>query len=268
MNNSPICPLGAGYVLDIETSDEFNGTGLDGGKWFDYAPDWRGRKEFLYEHRNVAVKGGFLELTAQAIAAEAMSYEDRCNGVLPYTMPIVKSKRKVTYGYFECRSRGATAEVRDAFWLYDPLSGDPARKHSPGSHSEEIDIYEFIGKFRSPDMPYRVCAHVHRFETPYVEGVVNGQKTFLPDEGGMCPVAWAPCDDYHVYGLLWAKDELVWYVDNKPYHRRGNDYFHTPLHVLFNCELATWGGARVDCFDRTTLPAVHSVDYFRRWIQR
>jgi beta-glucanase (GH16 family) len=265
----PQCPVGDGYVLDVETSDEFDGTELDEAKWWDYAPRWRGRREFLYSHENVRVRNGCLELLAKAIPEEAMAYEDRCDGIWPYTMSIVKSKKKVTYGYFECRSRGTAAEVRNAFWLYDPLSGsDLPKKYRPGSHSEEIDIYEFIGKYEEPlPISNAVCAHVHRFETPYIEGVVNSQKTELPNPGGVFETDWAPCEDYHVYGLLWTETELVWYVDGEAYHRRENDYFHTPLHVMFDCELASWRKARIAMLDKATLPAIHSVEYFRRWVR-
>ena len=266
----PECPLGSDYVLDLETSDEFDGTELNMSKWWDYAPEWRGRKQFLYSHENIAVNNSFLEMTAKAIAPEDMAYEDRSDGILPYTMPIIKSKKQVTYGYFECRSRGTAAEVRNAFWLYDPLSGkNHAKKYRPGSHSEEIDIYEFIGKYQEPQpVSNAICAHVHRFETPYVEGVVNSQKTHLPDPGGILEVDWAPCEDFHTYGLLWTEGEIIWYVDGEEYHRRQNDYFHTALHIMFDCELATWRNARIATLDKASLPAVHSVDYFRRWVRK
>jgi hypothetical protein len=193
-NGTPSCPISDGYVLDPETSDEFNGTELDKAKWWDYAPKWRGRREFLYSHENVRVRNGCLELLAKAVPEESMAYEDRCDGIWPYTMPIVKSRKKVTYGYFECRSRGTAAEVRNAFWLYDPLSGsDLPKKYRPGSHSEEIDIYEFIGKYEEPlPISNAVCSHVHRFETPYIEGVVNSQKTELPNPGGVFETDWPP----------------------------------------------------------------------------
>lgn len=265
----PPCPLGNDYTLDAENSDEFNGSGLDENKWWDYAPLWRGRKEFIFSHNNVSVKNGFLELVAKTIPEEEMTYEDRGNGIMPYTMPTVKSRKKVTYGYFECRSRGTAAEIRNSFWLYDPLSDKLNKKYGPGSHSEEIDIYEFIGKYQEPQpIANAICSHVHRFETPYVEGVVNGEKTFLPDEGGWLEVDWAPCEDYHIYGLLWNEDEIIWYLDNKEYYKRKNDYFHTPLHIMFNCELACWREARVDTLDKSTLPATHSVEYFRRWVKK
>ncbi|HOE60905.1 MAG TPA: family 16 glycosylhydrolase [Kiritimatiellia bacterium] len=267
--DEPVCPLGSDWVLDATVSDEFNGTGIDKAKWWDYAPRWRGRREFLYSHKNVEVRDGFLSLYARNVNPEEMAYEDREDGILPYTCAIIKSRKKVTYGYFECRARGNAAEVRNAFWLYDPLSDRLSKKVRPGSHSEEIDIYEFIGKYQDPScLPYEICAHVHRFETPYVEGLVNHVKTKLANPGGAVAVDWAPCDGYHLYGFLWTEKEMVWYVDGKEYFRRDNDYFHTPLHVMFDCEIATWRRASVKRLDPATLPASHSVDWFRRWVKR
>lgn len=265
----PVCPLGEGWVLDTSVSDEFNGAGIDKAKWWDYAPRWRGRREYLISHKNVEVRDGFLSLYTRNVKPEEMAYEDREDGVLPYTCALIKSRKKVTYGYFECRSRGTAAEVRDAFWLYDPLSDRLAKKVRPGSHSEEIDIYEFIGKFQEAHcLPYEICSHVHRFETPYVEGLVNHMKTKLENPGGQVAVDWAPSAGYHVYGLLWTEKEMVWYVDGKAYFRRDNDFFHTQLHVMFDCELATWRRASVARLDPSTLPAFHSVDWFRRWVKR
>jgi len=262
-----VCPMGSDYRLDATTSDEFNGTGIDKAKWWDYAPQWRGRKQFLYSHKNVDVKNGFLELYARSVNPDDMAYEDREDGILPYTCAIIKSRQKVTYGYFECRARGNAAEVRNAFWLYDPLSNALSRKYRPGSYSEEIDIYEFIGRYQeASSLPYEICAHVHRFETPYIEGVVNSSKTKLENPGGAVEVDWAPCSGYHVYGFLWTEKEMVWYVDGKEYFRRANDYFHTPLHVMFDCEIASWRRASVKRLDPATLPAFHSVDWFRRWV--
>ena len=262
----PCCDLAPCWVLDTENSDEFDGNTLDAGKWYDYAPGWRGRKSFIFRKSNVSVANGSLRLEARSISPNDMEPEDLSAEILPNTMPIVKSKNKVLYGYFECSSKGCNAEVRNAFWLYDPLSDDLHAKYTPGNCSEEIDIYEFIGKFKGKQYPqYLVGAAVHRFATPYVEGLVNEVKSDLPDWVKFVPVDNSPADAFHTYSLLWTPFEIVWFVDGKEFHRRANDYFHRPMHVVFDCELAQWGGAEIKNFQREDSPAIHEIQYFRRW---
>jgi len=269
-SDAPKCPLPGDWLFDGETSDEFDGLAFDLSKWWPFAPWWRGRREYVYRTANVVQRNGFLELWAKRIPESEQEHEERMQGFWPYTCAIIKSRKKVEYGYFEARAKGTAAEVRNAFWLYDPLSNGierPWTKYARNSHSEEIDIYEFVGRFQDEEAkkPYRICSHVHRFETPYVEGVVNSHKTKLENEGGQWPVAWCPSDGYHVYGLLWTEKEIVWYVDGVATYRRDNDHFHMALHVMLDTEIATWRGAEAEKLDPKTLPAAHSVDYFRRW---
>lgn len=260
------CMFGDEWQLDTVNSDEFDGNSLNADRWFDYAPRWRGRREFLYKKENVAVADGKLCLTARAIDPSEMTPEDVADGIQPFTMPFVKSKNKVLYGYFECEAKACPAEVRNAFWLYDPLSDDLKAKYSPGNCSEEIDIYEFVGKFLHEDHhPYVVNAAVHRFATPYVEGVVNWVKSELPDCNFPLEVAEPPSESFHTYGLLWTPFEIVWYRDGEVFHRRDNDYFHRPMHICFDCELANWRGGDVRNFIPETSPAVQEITYFRRW---
>ncbi len=263
---TPCCALNNEWSLDLETSDEFDGNELDSRKWYDYAPGWRGRREFIYRRDNVSVSNGSLLLEARCIPEEKMEPEDLAMGILPYTMPIVKSKRKVLYGYYECSAKACNAEVRNAFWLYDPLSDDLHAKYSPGNYSEEIDIYEFIGRFKEEQHPeYLINAAVHRFETPYVEGMVKCIRCRLPDKTRKVTLDRSPAEAFHTYSLLWTPAEIIWYYDGKELHRRENDYFHRPLHIVFDCELACWGGAEIDHFKQDDSPAVHEIQYFRRW---
>ena len=267
---APKCPIPGDWTFDTALSDEFDAPSFDHAKWWDFTPLWRGRREYINRAANVTQKDGKLELWAKRILKSEQEYEDRAQGFWPYTCGIVKSRRKVKYGYFEVRAKGTAAEVRNAFWLYDPLSDGinrPWSKYLSGSHSEEIDIYEFVGRFQdeAAKRPYKICSHVHRFKTPYVEGVVNADKTKLANAGGQYPVDWRPCDDYHVYGLLWTPEEIVWYVDGVETYRRANDYYHTDLHVMIDVEIAKWRGADPSKLDPSTLPAVHTIDYFRRW---
>ena len=48
--------------------------------------------------------------------------------------------------------------------------------------------------------------------------------------------------DFHIYGLLWTPDELVWYLDGKEVFRRKNDFFKRPLHIIFDAEIINFFG--------------------------
>lgn len=269
------CPLDGEWTLDESVSDEFNTETLDKSKWWDFTPLWRGRREYVNKATNVVQKNGVLELWTK-YEPEKQDYEDSEQGMKPYTCAIVKSRAKVKYGYFEARIKGTPAEVRNAFWLYDPLSDDPnGAKYIEGSTCEEIDIVEYVGRFQNPsEHPYEVCSHVHRFATPYVEGLVNRHQTWMDpltpmhDLGGLVQVDWCPSDDFHTYGLLWDEDKIVWYVDGVEYFRRRNDHYHTALHVMLDNELARWRGADPARLDNATLPAKCEVDWVRRWVRK
>ena len=43
---NPCCKLDSSWKLDTVNSDEFDGNSLDSGKWYDYAPGWRGRRQY------------------------------------------------------------------------------------------------------------------------------------------------------------------------------------------------------------------------------
>ena len=55
--------LWAALVLNDTYSDEFKGDKLNGDKWFDYHPTWKGRPPRLFEPKNVAVEDGKLVLS-------------------------------------------------------------------------------------------------------------------------------------------------------------------------------------------------------------
>ena len=218
----------------------------------------------MYSSDCVSVMDGCLRLQARVMRPEERSRENLARGFDRFVTSAVKQKEKCLYGYFEARLKAADAGVTTAFWLYDPLSDQPERKYRAGSASEEIDIVEIWGKCPKPAFSNFCYVTVHRFETPYVEGLVNAVQTTLPDKQRH---AFLPLDftgEFHTYGFLWTKDEMVWYVDGKEFHRRKNDYYHTPLHVVFDCEVqGHWHGLP----EEKDLPATVEVDYFRRWTQ-
>ncbi len=260
---TPACPMGEGWEFSPEFSDEFNGSGLDGAKWWDFNPEWYGRKPGFFARENVAVKDGSLQLTARVQKPEEVTVENRIRGYDKFTTSIVKSKKRIAYGYFEARCKSMKAGVCNAFWLYDPLN--PPAKYTEGSFSEEIDIFEVFGKPTKQEYDRVFCTTVHRFYTPYVESIANAKQTPLPKKSAKQKVPFDFWADFHVYGFLWTPTEMKWYVDGKEVFARDNDYFSTALYIMFDCEIMQgWVGLP----DPADLPSTFEIDYLRVWRQK
>lgn len=256
----PPCPLGADWRFVPEFSDEFDGSALDAGKWWDFNPAWHGRKPAHFDRANVRVAAGALHLTARVPDPATVTVEDRVRGYDQFTTALVKSKARIRYGYFEARCRSMRANVCNAFWLYDPL--DPPAKYREGDFSEEIDIFEVFGKPNREEHNRVFFATVHRHHTPYVESLVNAKKTVLPNYSAKVKMPFDFSADFHVYALQWTPQALTWFVDGREVFARPNDYFHRPLHVMLDAEvMEKWTGLP----DPADLPATFSIDYVRIW---
>lgn len=255
-----VCPIGEDWILVDSFSDEFNGKKLDGDKWWDFNPAWVGRKPAFFARENVKVKKGTLQLFARSLDPKKVSVENKARGLDKFTTAIVKSKSRIRFGYFEARCKSMKANVCNAFWLYDPL--DPLQKYKEGSFSEEIDIFEIFGKPGKPEYNRYYWATLHRYETPYVESIVNKKKTKLPDYSKYVKMPYDFYNDFHVFGLLWTPDLIRWYVDGVMVWERKNDYFTNSLHIVFDAEIMEdWMGLP----DTNDLPSTFTIDYIRVW---
>lgn len=273
----PQCEEARTWSLVPELSDEFEASRLDAAKWDDWCATFQGRRAagpagspcetgFWFRPDNVAVENGELVLTARLLdEREKASRENAYTRYAPYATSIVKSRRKICYGYFEIRAKTMSACVSNAFWLYDPHSEDLDAKYSEGEISEEIDIFEVTGR---PDFyGRRDCTRtyyntVHWYCTPYLEGIVNRKLIAPPNRSFKTKTDFGFGADYHTHGFLWTPKKLVWYLDGKPVATRENDRFHRPLHVTLDCEVfASWFGRP----DPKDLPAKFRVDYLRTW---
>lgn len=255
-----VCPLKGNWKFVKEYSDEFNSKKLDDSKWWDFNPAWPGRKPAHFSRKNVGVKKGSLQLTAKALDSTKVDIELRAKGMDKYSTAIVKSKNRIQYGYFEARCKSMKANVCNAFWLYDPLNAD--KKYREGSFSEEIDIFEIFGKPGQPEFDRVYWATLHRYETPYVESIVNKKKTKLEDYSKKIKMPYEFYDDYHTFGFLWTAEKLQWYVDGEMVWERKNDYFTNPLHIIFDAEIMEdWMGLP----DNKDLPSTFYEDYIRAW---
>ncbi|MBQ2849219.1 MAG: family 16 glycosylhydrolase, partial [Thermoguttaceae bacterium] len=259
---TPVCPLGDAFEFAPELSDEFDGAALDAEKWFDFNPAWRGRKPALFSRQNVAVADGTLRLTASLMKPEEVDVENKVRGYDKYWKAIVKSREKIAYGYFEARCQAMRANVCNAFWLYDPHSDRPDVKYVEGEFSEEIDVLEVFGKPSEPSAQNVVWGTLHRYATPYLESIVNKKKDKLANKGFKFKAPFDPAADFHRYAVAWTPTEIRWFVDGEEVFVRENDFFHRPLHVVFDCEIMfDWMGEP----DPADLPATFNVDYVRVW---
>ncbi|NQT39922.1 MAG: family 16 glycosylhydrolase [Planctomycetes bacterium] len=237
-------PPAEGRWLPIaELTDEFEGDTLDGAKWHDRNPTWKGRQPGWFSPDNVTVSDGKLQLTARA-----ENLADPAPGYHTFTTAAVKSKAKVLYGYFEIKCKPMDSRASSAFWFY---AQDPGKEKT--AWWTEIDMFEIGGG--SPAHERKVHMNVHVFVTPD-EGKRHWSK----------PRAWtAPfrlADDFHVYSLLWTKEQLTFYVDGQARYTLANTHWHQPLHMNFDSEtMPDWFGLP----KKENLPSTFSIEYVRSW---
>jgi len=219
-----------------EFTDEFDGAELDAGKWWPNNPEWTGRQPGWFSIHNVNVSDGKLHLACtKGQPADCPSSE------YTYGSAAVKSKNPVLYGYFELECKSMKSYASSAFWFY---------RNADGMWTE-IDVFEMGGN--SPnnggeDRKYNMNVHVF---TPTHWS--DHEQVTLP---------FVHYEDYHVYGLDWNADSIVWYVDGEAVRTRENTHWHYPLTMNFDSEIFTgWFGVPLD----EDLPSTFSIEYIRSW---
>jgi len=233
------CPLTHGQWAPLpEMADEFEGAALDASKWHPTNPGWLGRQPGLFRAENVTVSDGSLHI--------AMKREDLPNlpkGYHTYTCGAVKSKTTVRYGYFEVKARAMKSRGSSAFWFYE---GTP-------EIWTEIDVFEIGGSAPGHEKAVHMNAHV--FHT-----LVNPDRHWSRGGDWQAPAPLA--DGFHVYGLEWSREKLVYYFDGAVVREMPNTHWHQPLTLNFDSEtMPEWFGLP----DVATLPSAFSVEYVRAW---
>lgn len=236
-------------------SDEFDGDRLEKGKWTtcywweDDGCTNLGNEELQwYLPGNVSVGGGALRLTARP--EPAVGHEGR---TFPFTSGLVTTGRyygeaeradrfSLTYGYVEVR---ALAPSGQGLW--------PAVWMLPSDHRSrpEIDIMEVLG--HRPDV---LELHYHYDTSDGAQRAGHEVKTTDLSR------AW------HVYGVLWSPDAIVWYLDGREVWRYTDrrTISSEPMYLIINLAVGgNWPGPP----DATTrFPATLLVDYVRIWQER
>jgi beta-glucanase (GH16 family) len=221
-------------------SDEFEGKELDRFKWIVGMSWWKRRQPTLFPDKNVTVSDGKLHLTMRKEPVpkvlERLGYHD-------YTSAALHTKARSTYGYYEVKAKPMNSGGSSSFWFQ--------QDDTPGWQTE-ADVFEIGGKAKGFEFKDNMTVHVL--------GTPKEKKHWQIGDAWVAP--WRLADDYHVYGLDWGKDEIVFYVDGVRVRRVENTHWHQPLYLIFDSEtMPKWFGMP----EASDLPSTFSVEYVRAW---
>lgn len=245
-------PLGQTGAWQRTFTDEFDGAEIDADKWTtcywwdDNGCTNLGTKELQwYLPGNTDVADGLLRLTARpetvtGIEGRAFTYTSGMVTTGRYYAEKYRPARfAMRYGYVEIRARVPAGQgLWPAFWL---LPTD--QKSRP-----EIDVMEILGH-----RPGVLEMHFH-----YSDGDGHrqgaGHQTDNPDLS----------ENWHVYGLEWRANALVWYLDGVEQWRYAEPGIpDQPMYLIIN--LAVGGEWPGDPDATTPFPAQFLIDYVRAW---
>lgn len=247
-----LCISVAGCTLDYFTSpppdfsqavltfeDEFDGAVLDSAKW-----NIISRNIFypgvLNAHNPdmLSVENGFLRIDLKAVPYLSMAYS---GGAID-----TRNKFNQRYGYFEARIKmPGGAGVHPAWWLWPQSDLWPP----------EIDVVETKGS-----QPRKAYMTVHWSENGVVRAYPE-QVDFTGDH--FAESVYEGPDftrDFHVFGIEWNPDSLIWYIDGVERHRTAKHVPQEPFMLILDLTLDSYGGP-LD--SSTILPAFMLVDYVR-----
>lgn len=242
-----------GHVL--AWSDEFDRDGLpDASKWtYDTHANrtgWYNDEAQYYSAdrpENARVEDGVLVIEARR---EALDPAPADWGGQAYTSARMLSKAAWSEGFFETRAKLPCGRgTWPAIWMLpqDAGAGWPA--------GGEIDIMEHVGH-----RPGVVHASIHTEAYNHIKATQSTAASQVPDA----------CTAFHRYQLRWTPREIVFLIDDAPFHRFANDGagadatwpFDAPFHLILNIAVGGfWGGA--EGIDDAALPQRMEVDYVR-----
>lgn len=249
-------PWGPRGEFDLVFVDEFVESELNLNRWTTcYWWDDNGctnlanNEQQWYTPNNISIEDGNLVLTARR--ESVTGWQGRR---FPYTSGLVttgryygENPRSVRFaakeGVFEMRAKVPGGQgMWPAFWLLPvSLESEP-----------EIDIMEVLGH-----RPNVLELHFQYLDDDG-EDVSVGHEVTGPDM----------TKDYHVYGVEWTSERIVWYFDGREVWRYTDKRRipDEPMYMIVN--LAVGGDWPGNPDSSTTFPARMKVDYVRAWSRR
>ena len=194
--------------------------------------------------RNARVEGGCLVIEAHR--------EDHEGATFTAASVITKGKAAFRHARVEVRARLPRGRgVWPAIWM---LGVDMDTVGWP--KCGEIDVMEFVGFD-----PHAVHANVHSDTYNHMHG--NGRGVRIPLGNAS--------DEFHVYGVQWDTDRMVFTLDGRTTFTVHNDGtgvgswpFDQPFYLLMNFAVGgSWGGQQG--VDDTVFPQRMAIDWVRVW---
>ena len=153
------------------------------------------------------------------------------------------------YGYFECRYKyAAAAGINNSFWIW---TRDPRWKPEEG-RPFEIDINE--GHY-----PSGYTNNVHEWM-----GTMTLMELISADGGAATYPDIDFSQEYHLFGVDWEEDEIIFYLDRKETRRVKNEFCHSAAPVRLSAAVFRSAKNHADAADGTFM----EVDYVRVYARR
>lgn len=248
----PVGQIPSAGAFRLVAQQEFEGRSLDTGTW-NVGPPWGGQfcqgREYFVDNA-FDISDGLLRIFFR----QRDEPIDHCGITRTYDTAMLQTKGKLTVRsgqFLEMRVRAAAG---DGFWSMGWVLPESWPDDQCRTQQYELDIFEHLGK---DPANLNQAAHVRAT----CEDLLKDQAS-VPAEAGRDYTS-----RFHVMGVDWQEDQVVYYVDGRQTFRSANFGGHDePGFVLLNGFLGRpddeWAGPESASTPST---AEFQVDYVRVW---
>lgn len=233
--------------MELVWSDEFDGVTVDGDNWtFETGASGWGNNELqrYTSSGNTEIVDGKLVITARKVN------DDQTVGSYTSARLISKGKKEFMYGRIEISAKlPAGRGIWPAIWM---MGGNFSSVGWPACG--EMDIMEYVG-----------------YQPNTIHSTVHTPAGFAGEGDGSSKTLTTCEEEFHIYGLIWNEQELVFYTDTPEnvthvYAPAGKTETNWPFDqtafFLLNVAVGgTWGGAQG--IDDSIFPQSMEIDYVR-----
>lgn len=224
---------GDNWVLAEDFSDEFNTSSVDWNKWFQNSnlPNTTG---WLWNNSdNAELNGGSAILTMRHNA------NNKADNGTYFKSGILKSKKTITYGYYEAKIKGADIGegVCPSFWLYSDFHDNVNNGETIYSEVDIVELQQFDWYNGHQDDIKDMDHNLHTVVKKNGSRFWMRPKQYPETQLNKWRAPWDPTKDYHIYGCEVNEKEIIWYVDGEEIARQPNTNWHLPMHVTLSLGL-------------------------------